>query len=130
MFGGFKRKALRGVSKLLLVAYALLLFRPAMPVIVDGLAHAFWRNVHIAMVHKVNGVEHVHYELLKNAKDLEKEKGAAKSKVPVDDAPCYIEKLQPLSFKTSPQYLPPQNIMCEAVYADAYPAHDYPPPKA
>jgi len=121
---------MRGMSRLLFVAYSLLLLKPAMPVIMDGLAHAFWNNIHVAVVHKVNGVEHVHYELLKNAKELEKEKGSVKGKVAADDAPYCAGNGTRLSFKKVTRRAPQQNIICETFYTDAVSVHDYPPPKA
>lgn len=60
-----------------------------MPVLADGLAHAFWNSVHIAVVHKVNGKEHVHYELSRVGKDLDKEKSNGKSKAG-PESPSYL----------------------------------------
>ncbi len=60
-----------------------------MPVLADGLAHTFWKNVHIAVVHKVNGKEHVHYELVRVGKDLDKEKSNGKAKAETE-SPSYL----------------------------------------
>lgn len=77
-----KERWIRWTTQALLVAYTLFLLKPVMPVIIDGLAHAFWKNVHVAVVHKVNGKEHVHYELKKVAAENEKHKGGQKDNSP------------------------------------------------
>lgn len=75
----------RSIARVLIVAVVLYVLKPVMPLIVDGLAHAFWRSVHIAIVHKVNGEEHVHYELRKAA-DSEKGTAQKHSRFAEDDA--------------------------------------------
>lgn len=73
-----KSYGMKAVARVLIVAYGLFLLKPVMPIIVDALAHTFWRSVHVAVVHRVNGKEHVHYELRKAAADLEKDKAGHK----------------------------------------------------
>ena len=72
--------ATRCLSRVLLVAYTLFLLKPVMPVVGDMLAHAFWKNVHIATVHVENGVAHVHYELAKQAKESDQNKSTTKQR--------------------------------------------------
>ena len=106
------------------------MLRPAMPVIVDKLAHAFWANVHIATVHKHNGVEHVHYELRKMSEEDGKSKSALKRHAieDVDQFPATVIQLPTLPIYSRLQdigycfYLMP----CYAAVQSC----DYPPPKA
>ncbi len=73
------------LARLLLLSYALLLLKPVMPIIADNLAHTFWKNVHIAVVHKINGKEHVHYELRKMGAESQKDKSGFNTKASSED---------------------------------------------
>jgi hypothetical protein len=104
--------------------------KPAMPILVDGLAHAFWAHVHIATVHVHEGKQHVHYELRKMA---------------MDDGPIKREGAINEDFSISPHIKPDVAAHClplvvypvqqrYALYSCYYPSlnstPDYPPPKA
>ncbi len=93
-----KRWLMRATARMVLFAYAMFLFKPVMPILVDRLAHTFWSNVHIAVVHRVNGKEHVHYELMKAADDTGKEKaGGGKTKGETEVAPHLAAGLQSIA---------------------------------
>ena len=81
-----KAWTMKATARTLLVAYVLFLLKPAMPVLMDKLAHTFWENVHIAVVHRINGKEHVHYELRKAAAGSEKDKSGATHKSGTEEA--------------------------------------------
>ena len=64
------------IAWLLILAYALVLVKPVMPVIADAAAHAMWESRHIATVHEEHGKFHLHYEVLQSNAGSEKEKHA------------------------------------------------------
>jgi hypothetical protein len=66
-------------SYILLFIYANSLSAQVSPIIMDVLAHTFWRAQHMATVHCVNGKYHVHYELYKSGKTDSKGNNQAKS---------------------------------------------------
>ena len=78
--------------RVVLAALALSLFKPVMPLVVDGLAHAFWGSVHIATVHKHQGKEHVHYEVKKMAQEQGQGKAEHRLKLGTEQA-YYFESV-------------------------------------
>ena len=116
-------------TRSVIVAYALLMVKPAMPLITGSMAHAFWANAYIATVHKNNGKEHVHYELKKAA--IEKGHGASGTKAKTQaeqelhtmPAPIAMRMPRPALMQT--QWA---SYICYFAAQDIVP--DYPPPKA
>jgi valyl-tRNA synthetase len=74
-----KRKLMRDLTRLTLFAYILLVLNPVMPVIADKIAHTFWEEYHIVVVHGMYGKYHVDTELNKAAKQVDKDKSAKSS---------------------------------------------------
>jgi len=60
----FKKSLIQKVTWLVMISYTLLMFKPVMPVIIDVLAHTFWEQQHMLVVHEVNGKFHLHNELV------------------------------------------------------------------
>ena len=60
---------------IILVAYVMALFRPAIAIAQDFLAHTFWKIAHISTVHYENGKYHLHQEL---ANDASQQKNTSK----------------------------------------------------
>ena len=60
---------MRFSARLVMIAYTLLLLKPAMPVIVDNMEHTFNTAEHFRIVHSHGGKEHVHYWMEKNARN-------------------------------------------------------------
>jgi len=75
----------RNITWLVLVSYTLLMFRPVMPVVMDKLAHTFWEQQHMLVVHEVNGKFHVHNELVKATHQSEKDKQSVAGKYQVEE---------------------------------------------
>jgi hypothetical protein len=50
------------------------MFKPAMPLVADALAHTFWEQQHLMAVHEVHGQFHIHTELSKAAHQSDSEK--------------------------------------------------------
>jgi len=61
-------------AKFLLVCYVMMMFKPAVPLIADAIAHTFYEQQHIMMVHEVQGKFHIHQELGKAAHQSDSEK--------------------------------------------------------
>lgn len=59
----------RFVARLLIVACFLLSIRPAVPLIMDQLAHRYYPQQHFRLVHAHGGKNHVHTEIQKSLKD-------------------------------------------------------------
>lgn len=119
----------RFITRLLLFAYALFVLKPVMPILIDNLAHTFWKNVHIAVVHKVNGKEHVHYELARAAKDLDKEKSGGKVKTETEQSSYLIAAPIPALKAVIAYYIPEKYRVFSSLLPDSFQEHDYPPPK-
>lgn len=119
---------LRLISRVLLIAYAGLMFKPAMPVVMDAMAHTFWHSAHMKIVHRVNGKEHVHYELCKVTKDGEKQKSTGKWKYEPGDE-MIVNRAVEVPLATT--------VYCSQIYADvlqvfpeSFDDPDFLPPKA
>ncbi len=121
---------MKAVARTLMLAYALFLLKPVMPIIIDALAHTFYESVHIAVVHRVHGKEHVHYELRKAAAESEKEGLGQKQKLIVEDevgalpAELIIAKLKALYVLSAKQQ---SRYLYRKYSADML--RNYPPPK-
>jgi len=63
-----------GMVRLTLFFYVLFVFNPVMPIIADKIAHTFWEEYHLIVVHGIYGNAHVHSELDKAAKQADKDK--------------------------------------------------------
>ena len=53
---------------IVLLAYSMVMLKPASPYIKDIFAHVFYYSKHMATVHYEHGKMHVHYEVMDNAK--------------------------------------------------------------
>jgi hypothetical protein len=62
------------VAKMVLFFYILSMFQPVMPVVMDVIAHTFYEQQHIMMVHEVHGKFHIHSELANSLHQSDKEK--------------------------------------------------------
>jgi len=93
---------MKKLSYILLFCYALALFRPLVPAIADGIAHAFWKMEHMATVHYENGSFHVHKEIKEAAGDEDPSKtnkrAAADQGAASHLAPQHSEILAPVIF--------------------------------
>ncbi len=95
----------------------------------DDLAHTFWKDAHMRVVHTVNGRQHVHYELRKAVEGSEKDKSSSgKYKAETYEDACLISvnnyKTIPVFYKKQVYYRYVQS--CPVIYSDP----DYLPPKA
>jgi len=123
-----KQIIVRFISRFLLIAYALLMFKPAMPIVNDFIAHTFRKAAHLKVVHRVNGKTHVHYELCKAAKDGEPQKNTGKVKIEhVDEA--NLTQSSPILFAQI-SFVVPIYVDVLRPIPDAYSAPDFLPPKA
>ncbi len=80
-----KLKMMRDLARLVLFAYVLLVLNPVMPIVADIVAHTFWEKEHLLTVHEVNGKYHVHFDLIRNAKQADKDKSAKNSKADTEE---------------------------------------------
>jgi hypothetical protein len=71
--------------RLLLLSYMLMIIKPAVPVIMDTIAHKYWNESHYSTVHKHNGNAHVHSELKKAANDEKHESPSTKFNAETSD---------------------------------------------
>jgi hypothetical protein len=69
---------------LLLFAYTVIVCKPVLPSLADGIAHIFWYSEHMATVHYEHGRYHVHYEYQDAAKKNYPEKDASLPKSATD----------------------------------------------
>jgi hypothetical protein len=67
---------------IILMSYAVVVFKPVLPFINDFIGHVFFFTKHMATVHVENGKYHVHYE---TAKDAKEEKSAKNTATPKKD---------------------------------------------
>ncbi len=65
---------------ILLLSYAVVIFKPVLPFVNDCIGHVFFYAHHMATVHFENGKYHVHYETAKDAKDERSDKYTTASK--------------------------------------------------
>ena len=97
----------------------------------DSLAHAFWPHVHMLVVHRVQGKEHVHYELFKMARDTEKDKGGLKHKASIEESD-HLAVTLPVCLPADPAALvfskPLARYQC--IYSSTCQLPVFPPPKA
>ncbi len=125
-----KNWSIRTVARVLIIAYALFLLKPVMPILLDGLAHTFYKSVHIAVVHRVHGKEHVHYELRKAAAESEKEGLGQKRKLVVEDE---VGALSGALMIATPTALYALSAKAQSCYLygrySTDMSRDYPPPK-
>lgn len=63
------------LSRFILFFYFISLLRPAVPMVADFVAHTFYEQEHIMMVHEVQGQFHIHDEIGKNLSHSDQEKG-------------------------------------------------------
>jgi hypothetical protein len=59
---------------ILLMCYAVVMFKPVLPFISDFIGHVFFYTQHMATVHYENGNYHVHYETAKDVKEEKSDK--------------------------------------------------------
>jgi hypothetical protein len=59
---------------IILMSYAVVVFKPVLPFINDFIGHVFFLSKHMATVHVENGKYHVHYETAKDAKEEKSDK--------------------------------------------------------
>jgi hypothetical protein len=117
----------KAVAYIILVAYSLMLMRPAMPFVADILAHTFWYSQHIATVHFENGKYHVHYQVMDESKKSfpEKDQRSIKSETSTSD-----HLITALEFNFSFPVLDKKrfvNLLVHLPQPDSW--GNYPPPK-
>ena len=83
--GQLKKLLMRRLTWLVIFSYTLLILKPAMPVFMDALAHTFWEQQHLLVVHEVHGKFHVHYEMLKASHPSDKDKQASENKSGIEE---------------------------------------------
>lgn len=67
-------KLMRDTAWVMLYVYMLFVLNPVMPIVADKLAHTFWQEYHMIVVHGVYGKTHVHAELDEAQKQSDKNK--------------------------------------------------------
>ncbi len=118
--------SVRFLSKLLLFSYALFMLKPALPVISDFLAHTFYKEIHLKIVHRLNGKEHVHYELCKLSKEGEKQKATGKWKADTSEV-AVIANIVSIPQEVSNIISPVFCIVAPAFPTPCYDPDDLPP---
>ena len=112
---------------LLLFAYTVIVCKPVLPGIADGIAHIFWYSEHIATVHYEHGKYHLHYEYQDAAKKSYPEKDTSLPKSTNTDSEHFMADYTDLTpapliintyFPLLPSFLPCRHLNC-----------DFPPPK-
>jgi hypothetical protein len=122
-----KEVVMKRLTWIVLFSYTLLMFRPVMPVVMDVLAHTFWEQQHLLVVHEVNGKFHVHNELVNISHESGKDKQANTAKYQMQECIPVSSLLVHSSLK-------------KTIIEDTYPAYhcfypfssfdsDSPPPK-
>lgn len=76
---------IRRITCIVLCAYALMLFKPVLPLFADAMAHTFNESRHLMVVHEEHGNFHVHYETAKATGNSGKEQSKNAGKITVDD---------------------------------------------
>jgi hypothetical protein len=123
-----KRKLMRDLSWLILFSYILLIFNPVMPIVADVMAHTFWEKQHLLTVHEVNGKFHVHFELIRNAKQAEKDKAGRNSKTISEE---YVHLFSVTAYNFSNNYFIKTSYPTYTWYCPvSYPDGDFRPPRA
>lgn len=122
--------AMRLSARLVMVAYTLLLLKPAMPVIVDNLEHSFNTAEHFRIVHVHGGKEHVHYTMEKNAKNDGHDKTGLRHHLG-DEMPAHLAihstfEIEALGFNSFGKAL----LCYQRDHESVRCLPDFPPPKA
>lgn len=121
------REWLRGrVVWLLLIVYTLLLVKPAIPVLIDDLAHTFWKQQHMLTVHEVNGAFHMHNDMT-GAEKQEKEKHAITVNADTYDCIVAYAPLMTLCRVQFANVIEYNLFRCGIISAAQF--FDYPPPR-
>lgn len=55
----------RLIIRFVIFCYTILMLQEAIPIFSDKIAHLFWPEYHMRVVHRINGKQHVHYEMMK-----------------------------------------------------------------
>ncbi len=116
------------VAYIFLIAYSVLLLRPAIPFVADVMAHAFWYSQHIATVHYENGKYHVHYQCMDESKKSIPGKNSQGIKTE-NFAGDYMITEHSFEFSISPV---PEDLYSHYSFAmpNIFPTNNYPPPRA
>jgi hypothetical protein len=118
---------IRKIACIVLCAYALMLFKPVLPLFADAMAHTFNENRHLMVVHEEHGSFHVHYETVKATGSSGKEQSKNTGKITVDDDLFTIAELA-YSFPLLGMNVSPADIYsCHC--SSPCPFMIYPPPK-
>lgn len=113
---------------LLLFAYTVIVCKPVLPSIADGIAHIFWYSEHMATVHYEHGKYHVHYEYQDAAKKNYPEKDTNIPKSPTDGTDHLINSD---AYPTpSPVIILTYFPVINSCLLFRTPNSDFPPPKA
>ncbi len=112
---------------ILLITYAFSILKPTLPFVCDIVAHVLFFHHHINTVHKVNGKQHVHYEMIKEAKKESKESGhSGIQKVnTTDDHPFLPFHNKFISYDKAEKIFWPETIK---LFSRSI-SNNYPPPK-
>lgn len=120
---------MRFSARLVMVAYTLLLLKPAMPVIVDNMEHSFNAAEHFEVVHSHGGKDHVHYWMEKNARNGGQDKTGLHNHIseemPVHLAVHAIFEVRTLCSITEESKL----FFYQRSHEDVRDDPDFPPPK-
>ncbi len=76
----FKSKLINDLACMVLFSYTLFIFSPLVPIFADIIAHTFWEKEHLMAEHKLMGKNHIYLQLLKSAKQSEKDKSSSNPK--------------------------------------------------
>jgi len=117
---------MKQLTWVLLFAYTLLLFKPAMPVFIDVLAHTFWEQQHLMTVHEVNGKFHVHYAVANAGGQADKDKSSNNKYEP--DEYLFAAKY---FVHAAPAFILKKVTYCNVsdTYFSSFPDIDNPPPE-
>ena len=114
---------------IILLSYAVVIFKPVLPYITNFANHAFFYAHHMATVHYKNGQYHVHYEVAKDSKE-EKSDKATTPLSKKDNSPNehIISAFTQSNFSIA-YFVNKYSLACTPVIVSGSVKNNYPPPK-
>lgn len=113
---------------IILVSYAIAMFKPVFPYVEDFIGHVMFYKQHMATIHLENGKYHVHAEVVKNVKEVDSKKSPSSSKKqPTTNDHIVVVNKEAITFTASTVHtysLPTCNDLLTGNLSD-----NYPPPR-
>jgi hypothetical protein len=120
----WNKRLMSDLARLTLFSYILFVLNPVMPIVADKMAHTFWEEYHLVVVHGIYGNNHVHSEMDKAAKQADKGKSQKSG------SEEYAHILFITTYNFSPSYTINRSYATYTCnFPVSYPNTHYPPPK-